>query len=95
MSRKNQSNLHPPKKAPSLWKSIVLVIIFVFAVVALFGLILFLIINGAQQLGISRIGYIAIFVLISGVFAWLIKRISDIASSMSHLWFPEEDDEQD
>ena len=32
---------------------------------------------------------------ISGVFAWLIKRISDTASSMSHYWFPEETNEQD
>ena len=95
MSRLTQNNKGFPKKTPSLWKAIVLVIIFVFMIVVLFGLILYLLVNGAQQLGISRIGYIVIFVLISGVFAWLIKRISDTASSMSHLWFPEESDKQD
>ena len=83
------------KAPPSLWKSIIYIIIFTFGIVALFGTILFLIISGAQQLGLSRTGYIAIFILISGVFAWLVKRISDTASGMSHLWFPEESDEQD
>ena len=84
-----------PKNAPSLWKSIMLVIIFVFGIVGLFGLMLYLLVNGAQQVGLSTIGYLAIFVVISGVFAWLVKRISDTASGMSHLWFPEESDEQD
>ena len=83
-----------PQTVPSLWKSIVLVIIFIFGVVALFGLILYLLVNGGQQLGIPRIGYIVIFVLVSGLFAWLVKRISDTASSLSHHWFPEESDEQ-
>ncbi len=97
MSRTTQNNNENKllQKVPSLWKSIVLVIIFVFGVVALFGLILYLLVNGAQQLGISKIGYIVIFVFVSGLFAWLIKRISDTASSMSHHWFPEESDEQD
>jgi len=86
----------PTEKAPpSLWKSIVYIIIFTFGIVALFGVILFLFIRGAQQSGLSTTGYIAIFILISGVFAWLVKRVSDTASGMSHLWFPEESDEQD
>lgn len=52
-------------------------------------------INGAQQLGLSTTGYIAIFVVISGVFAWLLKRISDTVSAMSHIWFPEETERSD
>lgn len=84
------------KKAPlSLWKSIILIIILTFVIVSLFGVIIFLFVNGAQQVGISRTGYIAIVVIISGIFAWLIKRISDTASSLSHLWFSDESDEQD
>lgn len=81
--------------SPSLWKSIILVIILAFGIVGLFGTIIFLLLSGAQQLGLSTEGYIAIFVIISGIFAWLVKRISDTASGMSHLWFPEESDERD
>jgi hypothetical protein len=81
--------------APSLWKSIVLVIVLAFGFVALFGAIIFLLLSGAQRLGLSTIGYLAIFVFISGVFAWLVKRISDTASGLSHLWFPEEPEEHD
>ena len=83
-----------PRQAPlSLWQSIVLIIIFTCAIVSLFGAIIYLLINGAQQVGLSTSGYIAIFVVISGVFAWLVKRMSDTVSGMSHLWFPEETDE--
>ncbi len=85
----------PPKGPPTLWKSIILSIIFVFGIVILFGLILALLVNGAQQLGLPKPIYVAIMVIISGIFAWLLKRISDIASDMSHHWFPEESDEQD
>jgi hypothetical protein len=81
--------------SPSLWKSIILVIVLAFGIVSLFGVIIFLLLSGAQRLELSTEGYIAIFVLISGIFAWLVKRISDTASGMSHLWFPEEPDEQD
>ena len=83
------------KAAPSLGKSILLIIIFSFGIVGLFGLILYLLLDGAQRLGGSTIGYIAVFVVVSGIFAWLIKRISDTASSMSHIWFPEESNEED
>lgn len=83
------------KEPPSLWKSIVLIIIFMFGIVGLFGLILYLITSGAQQLGLSTTGYVVIFVVVSGVFAWLVKRISDTVSGMSHHWFPEESNEQD
>ena len=72
-----------------------MIIIFTFGIVALFGLILYLLVDGAQRLGLSTGGYIAIFVVVSGIFAWLVKRISDTASSMSHYWFPEESDDQD
>lgn len=80
---------------PSLWTSIILIIIFVFCIVALFGLILYLLVDGAQRMGLSTAGYIAIFVIISGIFAWLVKRISDTASSMSHYWFPDESEDKD
>ena len=91
-----QSNNETLDKAPiSFRKSVVLIIIFVFAIVSLFGVILFLLINGAQQLEIPTVGYIAIFVVISGIFAWLVKRLSDTVSGMSHKWFPNESDEQD
>jgi hypothetical protein len=35
--------------------------------------------------------YIAIFVGVSGIFAWLIKRLSDTVSGMSRYWFPEDE----
>ena len=72
-----------------------LLVVLTFGIVILFGVILLLLISGAQQLGLSTTGYITIFVGISGVFAWLVKRISDMVSDMSHLWFSEESDEQD
>jgi hypothetical protein len=81
-----------PKSPPSLWQSIILAIIFVFLMVSLFGLIIFLFIRGAQQLGLSPTAYIVIFVVISGIFAWLVKRITDIAAGMSQFWFPEDSD---
>jgi len=83
----------PAEKAPlSLWKSILLLILFVFAAVSLFGLILVLFISGAQQLGLPPVANILIFVMISGIFAWLVKRMTDIISGMSHYWFSEEVD---
>lgn len=85
----------PPSKAPlSLGKSIILAIILAFVLVSLFGAIVFMFIRGAQQLGLSETAYIAIFVIISGIFAWLVKRLTDIAASLSNLWFPEDSDEK-
>ena len=94
MEHPNKNN-PKTKTAPSLWKSILLIIVFSFGIVSLFGLILYLLVDGAQRLGLSTIGYIAVFVVVSGIFAWLIKRISDTASSMSRIWFPEESDDED
>lgn len=83
----------PPRPPMALWKAIGLIIILAFIIVALFGLIVFLFTNGAQQMGLPPIVNLAIFVIISGIFAWLIKRLTDIISGMSHLWFPEDTDE--
>jgi len=80
---------------PSFGKSVILIIIFTFAIVALFAVILFFLIRGVQQVGLSTTGYIAIFVVISGIFAWLVKRLSDTVSSLSHHWFSEENEEND
>jgi Ca2+/H+ antiporter len=77
---------------PSLWQSIVLLIIFTFGVVILFGAMVYLLLSGAEQLGLPFSFHVAIFVVVSGVFAWLLKRITDIGSSMSRHWFPEDDD---
>jgi hypothetical protein len=74
----------------SLWKAIVLIIVLVFGIVSLFGVLIYLFTSGVQQMGLPIIANIAIFVIISGVFAWLIKRLTDIISGLSHLWFPEE-----
>lgn len=92
---KKDKNHKTSPAPPSLWKSIILIIIFVFGIVSLFGLILYLLVDGAQRLGLSTTGYIAIFVVVSGIFAWLVKRISDTASSMSHYWFSEESEDKD
>ena len=82
-------------KAPlSLGQSIVLAIILAFVGVSLFGFIVFLFIKGAQQLGLSWTAYTVIFVVISGIFAWLVKRLTDVAAGMSHYWFPEDSDEE-
>ena len=83
------------KDVPSLWQFIILLIIFTFVAVSLFGLIVYLFIRGAEQLGLPLFVHIGIFVVISGVFAWLIKRISDMVSEMSRYWFPEDDDLDD
>ena len=83
----------PPRPPMALWKAIGLTIILSFIIVALFGLIVYLFTNGAQQMGLPPIVNLAIFVIISGIFAWLIKRLTDIISGMSHLWFPENTDE--
>ncbi len=82
------------KAPPSLAGSIILAIVLAFGVVGLFGLIVFLFVRGAQQLGLSSSAYLIIFVVISGIFAWVIKRLTDIAAGMSRLWFPEDSDEE-
>jgi hypothetical protein len=84
----------PQRKPPLLWKSIVLVIILAFVVVSLFGVIVFIFIRGAQQLGLSTTAYVVIFVIVSGIFAWVVKRITDTAAGMSQFWFPEDFDEE-
>lgn len=82
-------------KAPlSLWPSIVLAIILAFGLVGLFGLIVFLFAKGAQQMGLSTPAYIVILVVVSGIFAWALKRLTDIAAGMSRLWFPEDSDDE-
>ena len=80
---------------PAFWKSVILIIIFTFGIVILFGVIIFFLVNGAQQLRLPITVYIGIVVVISGIFAWLVKRLSDTVSGMSHYWFPEESEEQD
>jgi hypothetical protein len=82
------------RKTSSLWKSILLLVVFVFAAVTLFGTIVYLFISGAQHLEMPPGAYIIIFVVISGIFAWLVKRITDIVSGMSQRWFPEEVDSE-
>jgi CBS domain containing-hemolysin-like protein len=89
---RNESSLTEKPPLP-LWKAILLVIVLVFGIVLLFGAFIYLFIRGAQQLGLSTIAYIVIFVIISGIFAWLLKRLSDTASGLSRRWFPEEDEE--
>ena len=85
----------PPESKPplSLWKAILLIIMLVFGLVTLFGLLIYLFIWGVQQMGLPNIANIAIFVIISGIFAWLIKRLTDVISGLSEVWFPEEDDD--
>jgi hypothetical protein len=89
---KNSSRKSKPPV--SIWTSIGLLILFSFAVVSLFGALIYIFVQGAQQLGLSRLGQIVILVIISGIFAWLLKRISDSISSLSHWWFPDEEDER-
>jgi hypothetical protein len=81
-----------PKKPPTLWTSILLLIIFVCLMVTLFSALVYLLVSGAERLGGSTTIYIAILVIISGVFAWLVKRLSDTISGMSQFWFPEDSD---
>ena len=93
----NQPSGHSDEKTekkdlPSLWQSIILLIIFTVVAVSLFGVIVYLFIRGAEQLGLPLVVHIGIFVLISGIFAWLLKRISDMVSDMSQYWFPEDDE---
>lgn len=91
-------NHHPsetktsPDAPLSLWKSIILLIALVFVAVTLFGAIIYVFIRGAQQMGLPAVAHVIIFVMISAIFAWLLKRITDIVSGLSQRWFPEEVD---
>jgi hypothetical protein len=92
-SARNSEKEPIEREPPSLWKSIILLIIFVFGAVSLFGVILYLFISGAHQMGWPPTAYIVILVVISGIFAWLVKRITDTVSGMSQYWFPEDADD--
>lgn len=83
----------PQKPPPALWKVILFLIVLAFLIVALFAVLVYLFTNGAQQLALPPIANLAIFVIISGIFAWLIKRLTDIISGMSQRWFPENPDD--
>ena len=97
MSHPNSNHQYEQTKQKflPLWKSIILILIFAFGAISLFGLIVFLFISGAQQLDWPPAAHIAILVVISGVFAWLMKRISDTISTMSQRWFPQESNDKD
>lgn len=85
---------HTTQKAPlPLWQAIVLIIIITFGLVLLFAVMVYLFTSGIQQLGLPLVVNIGVFVIISGIFAWLIKRLTDIISNMSHLWFSEEEND--
>ncbi len=97
MFRPNPSgdNESPKKEPPGLWASLLLLVLFVFGAVLLFGLIIYLLIRGAEQLEWPPVARLVILVIVSGIFAWLLKRISDTVSGLSHHWFPEEEPEND
>lgn len=86
----------PTEKEPPLplWQAILLIIAITFGLVLLFIVLLYLFVNGAQQMNLPLMVNLAIFVLLSGIFAWLLKRLSDIVLGLSHLWFSEEQDEK-
>jgi len=88
-----ESKFSPTEKPLSLWKAILLIILLTFGLVGLFGVLIYLFTRGVQQMGLPTIANIAIFVIISGIFAWLVKRLTDIISSFSQVWFPEENDD--
>lgn len=90
MSHKpNPTTQKPPL---SLGKFIGLMIVFAVIVVVLFGGLVFAFATGAQKLGLSTPIYIAIFLVISAILAWLLKRVSDAAADLSRAWFPEDTD---
>ena len=90
MPSKTPQKSSPPKPPLGLWPTILLIILIAFGLVALFGLLVYLFLDGVQRLNLPTVVYLTIFVIISGIFAWLIKRLTDIVSGMSHLWFPED-----
>ena len=95
MPSKHDRDVNSNKAPPALWKSVILIILFTFVIVLLFGLIIYFLVSGAEELGVSTTGYVAILVAVSGVFAWLVKRVSDTVSGLSSYWFSEETDEPD
>ena len=91
MSEIDRSQAKPKVPLP-LWQAILLIILITFGLVFLFGILIYLFVNGAQLLRLPLIVNLGIIVIISGIFAWLLKRITDIISGMSHFWFSEEQD---
>lgn len=83
-----------PKLSVSFWQAIILIILITLVIVALFGGIIYLFTSGIQQMGLPLIVNLAIFVIISGIFAWLIKRLSDIILDLSRVWFPEDQNDE-
>ena len=83
------------QKTPiSLWKVIILIILIAMAIVPLFGLLIYLLTSGVQQMNLPPIVNLSIFVIISGIFAWLVKRLTDIISGMSHPWFSKDQNDE-
>lgn len=81
-----------PTPPPGLWPSILLLVVFVCAIVSLFSGLVYLLVGGAERLGWPAWAYVAILVVVSGVFAWLVKRLTDTVAGLSHYWFPEDSD---
>lgn len=90
----NQPTQSKHKTRPALWKTIVLIILITVAIVSLFGLLIYLFTSGVQKIGSPLLLNLSIFVIISGIFAWLVKRLTDIILSMSHIWFSEDQDDE-
>ncbi len=78
-----------PSRPPPFWQALVLLIVFVCAVVSLFAALVYLLTRGVELSGWPPAAHIAVFVLVSGLFAWLVKRLSDTVSGFSRNWFPE------
>jgi formate hydrogenlyase subunit 3/multisubunit Na+/H+ antiporter MnhD subunit len=93
----DSGNQPSQKRQPpvSLWTSIGLLILLSFLLVGLFAGFIYIFTSGAEQRGLPVAGQVVIFVVISGIFAWLLKRVTDIVSGLSHWWFPEETDGSD
>lgn len=41
-------------------------------------------------MGLALWMHLVILVVMSGLFAWLVKRLTDTVAGLSHHWFPEE-----
>jgi membrane protein implicated in regulation of membrane protease activity len=87
--------MNRPAKPPlPLGVAILLLILATFVVVAVFGALVIMFIIGAKSLGLPPAGYVAVVVLISGVFAWLVKRLSEAVSEWGRQWFPEDESDE-
>ena len=96
MSRPSAKQDRTAQGAPlTLWKAIIAIIMLVFGIVCLFGLLIYFFTRGVQQMGLPAVANIAIFVIISGIFAWLVKRLADMISGLGRYWFPEEADDEE